>query len=415
MAAPTPTVRLYGSTASRLFDYFVLDDSVLDGTDILPAGSTAPIVLGDVRSITIDRGRTHDLDEFKPGECIIEFNNDDRRYDPANTDSELYGNIEPRKVIEVVATANGVDTVLFHGYVRRWTVDYTDQNLPLAGVVVTDALGILARQDLPDIAAAYSGDLAGERLARILDRSDVAFSDDLRDIDTGLTVFGDTTLGTTASQYLQLIAQSEGGDLFVTAGGVLRFKERNSPIGDVQAVFSDDGDAGSIPYLTIDQDASDDLLFNRVTTSGVSGAEQTVTDDASVEAYQVSSLDRTGQLALHDVDMLDQARFLLARFSTPDIRLRQVAVRVDDLTGARQAEALGLELTERVTVERTPPGGGSPSTLTQAALVEGIGWEITQGGASWVAIFTFQSGKRAVGFVLDDPVLGQLDDDFLTY
>lgn len=414
MTAPSVIVRLYGSTASSFFDYFTLDDSLLDGTDVLPAGATAPITLDGVRIIDISRGRAHDLDEFQAGRCAIEFNNDDRRYDPANTDSDLYGSIEPRKVIEVVAVVNSVEYHLFYGYAERWTVDYSDQNLPLAAVTAVDALGIFARQDLPEISAAHTGDLAGARIERVLDRAEVAFPDDRRDIDAGLTVFGDTTYGINAASYLQLAAQSEGGDLFVTSDGMVRFKERNSPVGAVQAVFSDDGDAASIAYLTIDQDASDSLIYNRITTAGTTGNEQTVTDTTSIDAYFVNSLDRTGQLALNDTDMLDQARVLLARFATPDIRLRQVDVRVDALDATRQAELLGLELTERVTVERTPPGGGSPTTLTQAALVEGLAWQITEGGTSWIGTVTFQSGKRAVGFVLDDELLGQLDDDFLT-
>lgn len=412
----TATVRLYGSTASSYFDYFVLDDSLLDGADVLPAGDVAPIdITGDVRSIKIERGRAYDLDEFQAGRCSIEFNNADRKYDPANTESELYGNIEPRKTIEVVATVSGVEYPLFYGYSERWTVDYREQNLPLAGVQVADALGILARQDLPGIAAAHSGDLAGARVVRILDRDEVDFPADLRDIDTGLTTFGDTTLGTNAAVYLQKAAQSEGGDLYVTSSGMLRFEQRNTPIGAVQAVFSDDGDSASVPYLTIDQDASDDLLYNRVTTAGTTGNEQTVTDLTSVAAYFVRTLDRTGLFALNDVDMLDQARLLLARYATPEVRLRQVQVSVNAIPAARQAEVLGLELTDRVTVERTPPGGGSPSSLTQAALINGIAWEISQGGRSWIGTFTFQAGKRAVGFVLDDELLGQLDDDFLTY
>lgn len=417
MTAPTIRVELLVSPYSSYFEYFTLDDDslgILDD-DILADDGVVYDMTGDVRHCTIRRGRQRDLDSFEPGTVEIELNNAARKYDPTNTSSPLYGNIEPRRRLYVTAVVGGVDYPLFRGFVQRWTVDYHEQNLPLAAAYAFDSLGILAKQDMEAVAAAYSGDLSGARITRVLNLAEVDFPTDLRSIATGDTTMGPTTLGTNAGQYLQLVAQSEGGTLYASKLGVLTFEARSTPPGSTACTFSDDGSASKIKYLTIDQSMSDDLLYNRVKTSGTSGNEQIVSDTTSKTAYEIATLDRTGQLALNDSDMAAQAAYLLGRFKVPEVRLRQVGARVDSLAAARQAEILGLELTDRVAVERTPPGGGTPASIAQPALVDGLEWEITEGGLSWIGVVTMTAGARSVGFTLDDDDFGQLDDDLLVY
>lgn len=417
MTAPTARVELLVSPYSSFFEYFTLDDDALGilDEDVLADDSVLVDITSYVRSISIRRGREYDLEEFRSGTCHILLNNDARVFDPSNTASIFYGNIEPMRRLYVTGVVGGTDYPLYRGFLQRCAVDYSDQNLPLASFEAADSLAILANQQLASIAAAHSGDLAGARVSRVLDRAEVGFPSDLRSIATGDTTMGPTTFGTNAATYLQLVAKSEGGALYVSKTGVLTFEARSTGPGTNKCTFSDDGDAANVPYLTIDQDMGVDLLYNQVKTSGTSGSEQVVSDADSINAYQVRTLDRTGQLALNDSDMLGQANYLLGRFKVPELRLRQVVVRADSLATARQVELLGLELTDRVTVERTPPGGGTPSMISQAALVDGIDWSITDGGTSWLATVTMSTGAAAVGFILDDDDFGQLDDDLLIY
>lgn len=415
MTAPTCRVEILLSPESSIFDYFVLDSSLLDGADPLADDGVLVDITDDVRSVRIRRGRDRDLDEFRPGTCSIALNNDHRYYDPTNTSSPYYGNIEPMRQVYVTAVWNGVDYPLFRGFAQDWTVDYSRKTLPLAGVQLADALSILARQDLDEVAASYAGDLSGARVSRVLDLDEVNFPADLRSIGAGVTTFGDTTFGENALSYLQKCARSEGGVLFVTADGILTFEGRDTAPGSNVCTFSDTGSSSHISYVDIDQAMSPDLLYNRVICSGTTAVAQTASDATSQAAYQVRTLSRTGQLASNDADMLGQANYLLNRFKAPELRLRQVEVRAPALSSARMIELLGLELRDVVTVIRTPPGGGSPSTITQTALVDGIEWSITDGATMWDATVTLANGASVIGFILDDAAFGQLDDDFLVY
>lgn len=402
--------------SASLFGYFVLDTSTLDGVATLAPAESTVNISGDVRSVWTRRGKQRDLDEYGPGSGGCELNNNSRRYDPTNTASIYYGNIAPMRSAYVTAVLDGVDYPMFRGYIERWRVDYSQQNLPLASMEMLDAFLLLSRAEMTSISAAHSGDLAGARMSRVLNLDEVNFPTDIRSIATGLTTMGATTFGENPLGYLQKLARSEGGAVFVSKTGVLTLEQRNTAPGASLATFSDDGAGSSIKYLTVDQDTGSDLLYNRVVTSGTSGTAQTAEDAISqTDNRMTATLDRTGQLALNDADMLDQAKWLVARYATAETRLRQVTVQTQSLAAARQAELLALELGDRVTVTRTPPGGGSPATISQAAIVIGVDHEVSDGGRNWLTTVTFSAGKRAIAFVLDDADLGQFDDDFLSY
>ena len=416
MTAPTVRVDLVARSSSSFFDYFVWGTSLWGGTDVWAASDLSLIdITSDVRSVRIGRGRQRDIDEFRAGTCLVEFNNADRRYDPTNTGSDIYGNVEPMRGIIVTAIVAGVDYPLFYGYAQQWGVDYSQEKLPLASVVCADALAILANQEIAEIAAAYTGDLSGARVSRILNLAEVNFSTSLRSIATGLSTFGNTTFGRNAALELQACAQSEGGSLYIDSSGVLVSEERNTAPGASACTFSDDGASSSVKYQRIDQDMSVDLLYNRVITSGTTGAEQIASDSASQSTYQIRTLQRTGQLVLSDTEMAEQAAVLLARFATPELRLRQVDVNVAALAAARQAELLGLELTDRVTVAVHPTGGGSPSVISQAALVNGLDWEIRDGGLVWLSTVTLQAGERALPWIWGDANLGVWGENYWSY
>jgi hypothetical protein len=415
VTAPGIRVELVARSSSSFFDFFTWGESLWGGPDPWAASDLSLVdITADVRSLRISRGRQRDIDEFRPGTCDVEFNNNGRRYDPTNTDSDIYGNVEPRRGIVVTAIVGGVDYPLFYGYAQQWTVDYAQPNLPLARVSCADALATLATQDLAEIAPAHSGDLSGARVSRILDLPEVNFSTSMRSIDVGLSTFGDTTFGRNAALELQACAQSEGGTLYISNDGILVFEARNTSPGASACTFSDDGDAANVKYQRIDQDMSVDLLYNRIITSGTTGNEQIASDTTSQDAYQIRTLQRTGQLVLSDTEMAEQGQVLLARFATPELRLRQVDVNVAALSAARQAEVLGLELTDRVTVE-VHPVGGAPSEISQAAVVNGLDWEISNGATVWRSTVTLQAGERALPWIWGDADQGVWGQNYFSY
>jgi hypothetical protein len=85
---------------------------------------------------------------------------------------------------------------------------------------------------------------AGTRITSVLDRSEVGFPDgaSARDINLGVDVLqGDIVpVGTNVLGYLQTVARSDLGRLYVTRDGVLTYRSRHDVLGTTAtATFTD--------------------------------------------------------------------------------------------------------------------------------------------------------------------------------
>jgi len=412
MANPTFKVELLSRSTSAFFNFFIIGESLIGGADVLaPASDVWADISDDVMSATISRGRSRDIDNFTAGTCTVRVKNHGRRFDPTNVASDLFGSIEPMRQLRVTATLGGVDYPLYRGFVQAWDIGYQPGDWSEVDIVCADAFSVLANQDMDSVVAAHDGDLPGVRMGRVLDAVEVAFPAGLRSLDAGLTVLGVTTFGENALGYLQRVAQSEPGDLFVTTAGALRFVERNGRDSTVRATFSDDG--SDTAYVSIGQQFGVDMLHNRVRVSGVTGTVQTSSDTVSQATYQVRTLDRTGLLMQADAIASSQASFLLGRFAKPEFRFSEVTANVVSLSDARAAELLGLELADRVNVELTPPGGGSQ--IVQAAFIDRLSWGVSSGGKVVSLSASVSAGTSAVGFIIGDPQLGIIGTSLIAF
>ena len=75
---------------------FYLDDSLLDGTDVLDGDGIDFIdITPVVQTIRVQRGRHKPLDVFGPGTMSVSISvpNTDRAYDPLNTASAYYNDL----------------------------------------------------------------------------------------------------------------------------------------------------------------------------------------------------------------------------------------------------------------------------------------------------------------------------------
>jgi hypothetical protein len=109
-------------------------------------------------------------------------------------------------------------------------------------------------------------------------------------------------------------------------------------------------------------------------------------------------------------DLQFLADFLLARFKEPQYRFESLSVILDVLSEAQQSEVLDLEIGDIVQVKFTP--SGIPPAIEQYVRVIGLSHD-------------WQNNEKRINlslerldftlFILDDPVLGILDDDRLSY
>lgn len=107
MAYPTPIVEIAFS----------------DGP--LVASPTWTDVTSDVRSMSIDRGRTTDWNNFV-GMAEVVLNNRSRKYDPFYTSGPYYGQLTPRRQIRIRATYSGTTYDVFRGFISGWPPSWTD-------------------------------------------------------------------------------------------------------------------------------------------------------------------------------------------------------------------------------------------------------------------------------------------------
>ena len=111
MAAPAVTVEVGFDLSGLGGPFFTLDDSVqgvLDNTEFTLGGTLFYDVSDRVRSINVSRGKSRELDRFTAGQTAIEFNNNDRAFDPEYAASPFFGQIIPRRDVRVKANGSAV-------------------------------------------------------------------------------------------------------------------------------------------------------------------------------------------------------------------------------------------------------------------------------------------------------------------
>jgi hypothetical protein len=114
-----------------------------------------------VRSISIRRGRTGDLEQFPTGTASVTLDNRDRRFDPFNTAGPYYGDLTPRRQIQVTADTGSGFVPVFRGWVAGWPIKYTDAKFDVTTVLECfDVLGLIAEeQTLGDVPAYFGSNI----------------------------------------------------------------------------------------------------------------------------------------------------------------------------------------------------------------------------------------------------------------
>ena len=410
MAQPTVRVRV-GFTANE----FTLDDAIrgLLGTGELGGAVSLSDVTSDVQSITINRGRSKDLESFFTGSCTVRLLNNTRKYENTNTSSPFSPGIEPLIAIHIDATTDGGSNYedLFVGFVTDINLSYPDKSNSFADFIASDAFMKIANTEI--VNQSFSSSTSGAMIEAVLDNTDVKFSAGDRDIETGLSTmqaFSDLS-GNTLS-ILQQIEQSENGLLFISKSGNLTFKSRHTTFPSTSvATFSDDG--SDVPYLTVDYVNDDNEIYNVVNLTRNGGTTQTSEDLASQGKYLVRTLSRDSLFNNSDTEVLDASKFLLSKFKDALIRFDNLFVDVKEATTSNQNTILAREVGDIVQVELTPVGSGSPAQIQTLEIIDTISYSITPD----IFTCTYQLSNADVQafFRLNNTSFGVLDTDKLGY
>ena len=365
----------------------------------------APVGLLDitprVRGINFGRGKGARFANFQAGQMQIEFNNHDRAFDPLYEDSPFFGLIQPRREIRVLAN----NRTIFTGYIEDWDFTYENDGNSLARAKCFDGLYILAGQKVNEFTP--TAQKTGERIEEILNKSEVNWPAEDRNLDTGITDLGTQPVsdGTNALTYMQKVTETEPGLLFLSKDGDVTFKDKYKTSTSPVTEFSDEG----INFANLEVIFGSELLYNEITIANVGGGTAVATDQDSADEFGFRALSLTNLLGANDTQSADLAVYYASKFSQPSYRFESLEVFVHSLDEAETNQLLDLELGDAATVKFTPNGIGNPIERD----VEIIRIEHTVTPDSYIVQFGFQEVSNEF-FVLDDPIFGKLDAGVLT-
>jgi hypothetical protein len=387
--------------------YGLLDTGTLSGIQMLDVTTM-------VKSITINRGRNRDTEQFNAGTASLTFYDPARDLDPLNEDSPYYPYIGPRQPVEVYA--DGLP--IYAGTVTDWDLDY---DFVEPGNVMTaqcaDNFTILANMTF----AAWEPveQKSGARVTASLTRPEIGYQGGTF-LDTGASTLGgtpgggsayDVEDGTNVLSYLQRVTASEGGFLFMSHTNVLTFVDRTRNLNPASvASFTDDGTG--IPYQSLTNQFGDELLFNSIQMQSPAGNVQTASDSTSVARYQASQYSKLDLLNHTTSEVLDLAQAFLALHKDPVLRFTGVDLQLAALDSAHQTAVLSLDLIDVVTVQKSF-SVGTPASVSEPLIVSGISHTIRPGDHR--VRLTFEHLDSRAYFTLDNDPLGKLDENALAF
>jgi len=420
MSQPILQVLVGFQTTANFGQPFQLDDAVFG---LLDTGTLGGIQFADlttmVQSVNITRGRSRQLQEFNAGTATVSFWNKGRELDPLNTASPYWNTdanmtgIVPRLPIQILA--NGIP--IYSGLIQDWNVDYDLGNNDIVYATCADDFTVLASNILAD--HTVTAQLSGARIDTVLNYSEVLYQGP-RQIGTGSSTFGATATsaefsieeGTNLLNYLQLVATSEQGYLYIAADGTLTFKGRTEVLNpQPDAVFIGDSING-VPYQTLMNEFGDELLYNVIVTESPAGGPFTASESTSIAQYQAQTYSLTNLLnsTASEVEALGQ--YLLGKYKQPVFRFTGLSTQLLALDETKQNICLNLDLTDICNVVKHF-AVGSPSSVDQSLIVSGINHSITPG--SHIISYTFESTDRNQYLTFDNAIFGVLDQNLLAF
>ena len=414
MPAPIVKVELGLNLVSRDPLAFILDNATrgqLDNTSFTLSGDRFFDITERIQSVQINRGKNNSLDRIDAGVLSLTVNNSDRTFDPLFESGPYFGQLVPRRTIRVTSNNQPV----FIGYIDDFDISYEPGVQSVVRIEASDALSVLTNTDIEDYAPVSQ--LSGARINAVLNLPEVNWPAELRDIDAGNSTMLDAAVapGTNVLQYLQLVGNSEFGTLFLSKDGKVAFRARNAIPNIPNILFTDELVGGvytGIQFANLGVVYGSENLYNRIDLSNADAIPDEVfaEDTDSQLIYGPRTYSASGLLIQDPVELQSLADFLLASYKEPEYRFERVSVLLDNLEISDQDKVLDLEIGDIVQVRFTP--SNIPPAIEQYCRIIGISHEWSRE----IKTINFALERLDFGiFILDDAVLGQLDNDRLAY
>ena len=414
MALPAQlTVSLNFNSGATFGVPFTISDPVNGrlGFGILGDG-TAPALVIDVtdvtRSINIKRGRNILRDTYEAGSATVRIYDQDGRFNPQNTSSDLYGQLTPLRKLRISATYAGTSYYLFSGYTTTYAYTYDQaENVSYVDITAVDGFRLFNLANITTVTGSANGDNTGQRIGKILDI--VSFPNSMRSLETGNSLCqADPATTRTALTAIINAEFSEQGAFYCDAEGQAVFKNRANVIASAGGTPIEFNQTGDIPYKNLKFAFDDKLIINQATITRIGGTAQFAEDAGSVATYFPHSVNYNDLVVQTDTDANNIARIYVATRSDTTIRIDEMTVDLLD-TAVPTGTMLNIDYFQNVDISNIQPDG---STITKNLQVQGVSWDITPN--RWLGTFTTLE-PITDGFIIGNTTYGVLGDDILSY
>ena len=316
-----------------------------------------------------------------------------------------YPNVVPFRRVRLRAIWSSVTYNIFTGYVERWPpAERRGPKRSYLEIECVDALALLAETK---ISGSYAQDLSSGQIAAYLNSAGWPAAD--RMIWGGQSLMQARDLeNADCLPELQLVTESELGNLFVAVDGKLTFQGRHYRLlnyGSSYATYSDQPSGSERPYRDAPFAHEGNALKNEIIVTRPGGSEQVASDAASIARYGTvpRSLKRE-PLLVSDTEAGDYAAYLLALHKEPDFRVSSLVLRPRMKT-ALWPDVLGRDLGTRITIEQNPPPAGS-AALVRDVHIDGIDHDCD--GTVWETKWLTTPADKNLYWQLDSSTLSVL-------
>ena len=323
-----------------------------------------------LKSCTVQRGRSNEMDRIDAGSWNGVLKNPDGYLQPGNSGAPApyAGNIKPGTPLRY--TVNGV--VTFYGYTAGFPQSYPSVLGAEVRLQALDAMSLLNRRKFQG-ATVLPEELMGARFTRVL-QTEMGYVAALCDLDTGTVTATETAdlIGQSPVSHLQEMALAEGGRFFISKDGKFTFRDVD---GTLLGLVTEEGvfgfTAGEIIYrLGGDEIEHDDgRIINYAAISDGDGTVETAEDATSQANYGQRDFSVSWGIAAADAQV--RADHIIYEQKDPHLRIPSLEILWPRCPAVAVPVIDALEIGQRFAFRYQPLAVGSDE-IAMDVIVDGI-------------------------------------------